>query len=351
MHLHHRAPALALLLALTTLLVATPADAGTRTKARADNATLAAGQSTMVRVLNNDSIAGPKTKARVKVTKAPAGITSTVKAKAVRLTVAATTAPGAYKVTYQVRDVRRRTATAVLRVTVTRPAAPPTTPPPTGDPSPTPTGDPSPTPTGTTTPTPTGTTLRDRVAALPVATEVRTGYDRDLFTHWNSGAIYGDGCDTRSEVLKAEAVVPVTTGTTCPLTTTRTGGGQWFSYYDNITTTDPSTFDIDHMVPLAESWDSGAHAWTPARREAFANDQTDPRSLVAVSASSNRSKSDQDPAEWLPTHTSATCTYVTDWVAVKTRWSLTVDTAEKNTLTTLANNCPTADVAVTLATN
>jgi hypothetical protein len=44
----------------------------------------------------------------------------------------------------------------------------------------------------------------------------------------------------------------------------------------------------------------GASAWTAARCEAYANDQGRPTSLIAVSVSSNRSKSDKDPADWLP---------------------------------------------------
>ncbi|MGW9372953.1 hypothetical protein ACWGVR_23335 [Streptomyces xanthophaeus] len=49
-----------------------------------------------------------------------------------------------------------------------------------------------------------------------------------------------------------------------------------------------------------DAWDSGASAWTPTRREAYANDQGRASSLVAVSARSNRRKADQDPAQWLP---------------------------------------------------
>ena len=66
--------------------------------------------------------------------------------------------------------------------------------------------------------------LRTLVADLPVATEVRTGYNRDLFPHWIDAD--GDGCNTRYEVLIAEATTrPVGSG--CQLT-----GGRWYSYYD-----------------------------------------------------------------------------------------------------------------------
>jgi len=46
-------------------------------------------------------------------------------------------------------------------------------------------------------------------------------------------------------------------------------GGQWYSYYYNATWSDQADHDIDHVVALAEAWDSGAAGWTTARRRAF----------------------------------------------------------------------------------
>ncbi|CAL9674121.1 hypothetical protein SUDANB176_07636 (plasmid) [Streptomyces sp. enrichment culture] len=83
---------------------------------------------------------------------------------------------------------------------------------------------------------------------------------------------------------------------------------------NQIWVTSASGLDIDHMVPLAESWDSGASAWTAQRREAYANDQGADASLVAVTARSNRSKADQDPAEWLPPAAGVHCRYVAEWL-------------------------------------
>ncbi|GAA2775231.1 hypothetical protein GCM10010521_62190 [Streptomyces rameus] len=85
------------------------------------------------------------------------------------------------------------------------------------------------------------------------------------------------------------------------------------------------------LVPLAEAWDSGASAWTAAEREAYANDLGDDRALIAVSAASNRSKADQDPSTWLPPAAGYRCQYATDWIADKTRWGLSIDTAESRT--------------------
>ncbi|WP_413754905.1 DUF1524 domain-containing protein [Streptomyces sp. MMBL 11-3] len=94
---------------------------------------------------------------------------------------------------------------------------------------------------------------------------------------------------------------------------------QWYSYYDGLTLTAPGGLDIDHTVPLAEARDSGASAWTTKRRKAYANDLDAERSLVAVTARTNRSKADQGPADWMPPLADALCTYATDWVATKLR--------------------------------
>ncbi|MGV9314005.1 HNH endonuclease family protein [Streptomyces sp. NPDC003691] len=168
---------------------------------------------------------------------------------------------------------------------------------------------------------------------LTVADEDRTGYQRDSFKHWNGG-LKPDGCNTRNEVLISEAVIAPTVGARCALT-----GGEWWSYYDDTTVTSAAALDIDHMVPLAEAWDSGADDWTAARREAYANDQGQAASLVAVTARSNRSKADQDPAQWLPPASDAICRYTSEWLATKLRWGLTVDTTEQTRLYELAADC------------
>ncbi|CAL9381123.1 hypothetical protein SUDANB121_01068 [Nocardiopsis dassonvillei] len=175
--------------------------------------------------------------------------------------------------------------------------------------------------------------LAEAVSALPVAEEGRAGYDRSLFPHWVDAD--RDGCSTRAEVLLEEAVTAPAVGEGC-----RISGGEWFSYYDGATVAEARLLDIDHMVPLAEAWDSGASQWSTARRRDFANDLGEPVALVAVTARENRAKADRDPAEWLPSDEGVHCRYAAEWTAVKTRWSLSVDAAEKDALLALAEGCP-----------
>ncbi|WP_241977831.1 cell wall-binding repeat-containing protein [Cryobacterium sp. TMS1-13-1] len=111
--------------------------------------------------------------------------------------------------------------------------------------------------------------------------------------------------------------------------------------------TNPSDVDIDHMVPLSEAWKSGAYAWTAEQRRAYANDLGLGASLVAVTDNVNQSKGDSDPASWMPPASSVTCRYATDWVLVKYRWNLSIDSAESTVLNgILAGGCGTASVDV-----
>ena len=166
---------------------------------------------------------------------------------------------------------------------------------------------------------------------LKVADELRTGYKRTLFKHWVGT---GNGCDSRKSVIISEAIVKPKVEPGCKLV-----GGEWLSIYDNTKVLDASQLDVDHMVPLAEAWDSGASAWDAKKKEMYANDQTDPRHLIAVTGASNRSKSDQDPADWMPTNKAYACEYLTNWVSIKVRWSLTVDKKEKDFIVAALKPC------------
>ncbi|MFJ7272818.1 hypothetical protein ACIQV3_40410 [Streptomyces sp. NPDC099050] len=84
--------------------------------------------------------------------------------------------------------------------------------------------------------------------------------------------------------------------------------------------------------------------WSAARREAYANDQNSPDTLIAVSAAFNRSKSDKDPAEWLPSDGGCHCTYAANWVGTKLRWDLAADENEVQALLGLAEDCPSTTV-------
>ena len=182
--------------------------------------------------------------------------------------------------------------------------------------------------------------LSTAITDLTTASEVRTGYSRSLFPHWIDAD--GDGCSTRNEVLIAEADDPVSVGGGCSLS-----GGRWYSYYDRVSWTNTADVDIDHMVPLAEAWDSGARSWSTSTRQAFANDLGDSRSLVGVTDNVNQAKGDGDIADWLPQYDR--CRYLREFVAVKHRWRLSANSAEKSAMQSLASGCTNTTITVTRA--
>lgn len=159
---------------------------------------------------------------------------------------------------------------------------------------------------------------------LPVEPEHEFGYERSKFVHWVDAN--SDGCDTRCEVLRAQRVE-------------RLDGlqhGGWLSIYDGYTTDDDSELDIDHVVSLKEAWESGAWNWSDRKRRDYANDVN---GLQAVSAASNRSKSDKDAALWQPSNRGAVCWFTQKTVEVKSDWGLSIDRAEKTALTNLLASC------------
>lgn len=168
------------------------------------------------------------------------------------------------------------------------------------------------------------------LTALKVAAEgSMTGYSREKFPHWIT--ISGT-CNTRETVLKRDGT-GVQAGSDCAPTS-----GSWTSPYDGAKWTEPADLDIDHMVPLAEAWRSGASAWTTARRQAFAND-LDSAQLWAVTDNVNQAKGDKDPALWKPPLASFRCMYARSWIDVKYRYGLTVDSSEKSALSGLLGAC------------
>lgn len=178
----------------------------------------------------------------------------------------------------------------------------------------------------------------DLLARLPVKGRAAlTGYERRLF-----GQTWADvdrnGCDTRNDVLRRDLTVhqlrPGTGG--CVVlagTLADPYSGQPVSFrrggVDDV--------EIDHVVALADAWVTGALAWSPQRRVAFAND---PVNLLAVSAAANRSKGESDAATWLPPNRAFRCRYAARQVTVKSKYGLWVTAAEGAALATVLRSCP-----------
>jgi hypothetical protein len=152
-----------------------------------------------------------------------------------------------------------------------------------------------------------------------------------------------DGCNQRDDVLLRDAVPGTTRVQQQGSCDHDVLAGTWHDPYTGRTLrfTDlkdlhqAEAIQIDHVVPLAEAWVSGARTWSRDRRETFANDLGE---LLAVDGPTNMSKGDGDPAAWRP-RKGYQCAYARRWIAVKLRYALAVDPAEKTALGQMLGYC------------
>jgi hypothetical protein len=168
------------------------------------------------------------------------------------------------------------------------------------------------------------------------------GYVRDAFgSDWVDTD--GDGCNQRDDVLLRDSVPGTTRVEQQGSCDHDVLAGTWHDPYTGRTLTftdlkdlrQAEAIQIDHVVPLAEAWVSGARRWRRARRAVFANDLDE---LLAVDGPTNMSKGDGDPASWRPRQ-GYQCAYARRWIAIKTRYALDVDPPEKAALERMLGSC------------
>jgi hypothetical protein len=162
-----------------------------------------------------------------------------------------------------------------------------------------------------------------------------SGYSREKFEHWSDAQEFGwdapDGsCDVRDAALIRDGE-NVVVGDGCKIES-----GTWVDPYTTTTYTDPQDIDIDHVVPLANAWRSGASAWNDDEREAYANA---PDVLLSVEDDANQQKGDKGPEVWKPPNKAIWCDYATRWIAIKYDYNLSVNPQEKDALTEMLDTC------------
>ena len=206
------------------------------------------------------------------------------------------------------------------------------------------------TPAGSPTPEPAPTPITTSTAvvlSLGVA-EIQADiprYDRDDWRHWLD--VDRDCQDARQEALVAESLSPVAFETEDDC---RVESGSWVGPYTGTTVTDPSTLDIDHMVPLANAHRSGGWEWDKERKAEYANSLDYDDHLIATTRSANRAKGSNGPEDWRPPDESYWCDYAIDWVTIKGEWGLTATQREAQALREMLELCPEETVLETHAT-
>lgn len=146
----------------------------------------------------------------------------------------------------------------------------------------------------------------------------------------------GDGEDTRVEVLDQESLTEVARASTG---SHKVVSGRWVCPYTGVVYDSASYLDIEHVVPLKEAHVSGGWAWPTAKKRRYSNYLGMRSHLQVVGRSSNRSKGDKRPDQWLPPYKQYRCAYVRDWYEIKRSWGLSMVASEKRFVDSVITAC------------
>lgn len=179
---------------------------------------------------------------------------------------------------------------------------------------------------------------QDAAAALSALTtrtdQASTPYLRSAFgTGW--GDPDGNGCDTGNDVLARDLTATHRAGDHCVVTS-----GKLLDPYVGRSVTARSvsgTIALDFVVPLADAWASGAHAWTDQQRRDFLDDA---RNLQAVQAATITKKRNRDASGYIPSSVRYRCTYIARQIGLKYHYRLSVTAAERAVMTDVLATCP-----------
>jgi hypothetical protein len=179
-------------------------------------------------------------------------------------------------------------------------------------------------------------------AAGPMA-----GYRRSLFgiswTDDNDDLDGHNGCDTRNDILRRDLVL-ITAIRACVVwsgTLHDPYTGRTIRFVHGRSTS--TAVQIDHVVALGNSWQTGSATWSMRKRVDFAND---PLNLLAVDGPTNEQKGDADAASFQPPNVAFDCAYVARQIAVKARYTLWVTLAEQAAMVATLSRCPGEPVPV-----
>ncbi|MFF4531546.1 HNH endonuclease family protein [Streptomyces sp. NPDC001407] len=183
----------------------------------------------------------------------------------------------------------------------------------------------------------------EQLDALPVRAHTSlSGYSREAFgPAWSDEGtveLSHNHCPTRDDILARDLEDVVRAKDGCTV-----ASGTLHDRYTGKTIRfqrGPRTslaVQIDHIVPLGLAWQSGARELTAGQRLNLAND---PGNLVAADGPANAAKGAKDASDWMPPRTDAHCWYAAAQVRVKTKYKLSVSSAEKMALRRVLQSCP-----------
>ena len=120
-------------------------------------------------------------------------------------------------------------------------------------------------------------------------------------------------------------------------------GDKFYEAYTGVYYDHPRDVQVDHIVAKREAHDSGGCAWAPSLRRAFAHDV---ENLALASPTLDLGvKAGRDAAEWMPDFNR--CWFAGMVVAVRLKYALTVDEAERDVLEEVLSGCESTELIFT----
>jgi hypothetical protein len=143
--------------------------------------------------------------------------------------------------------------------------------------------------------------------------------------------------NTRARVLIRSSETPVSFNASgCTVVS-----GQWHDPYSNREYTQASDIQIDHVVPLKNSYVSGAWKWDSQKRCLYGNFMSNEFHLLAVNGPDNMRKGEKTPEKFMPPNEAFACDYLAIWLKIKLIWNLAMTPGEAQAISELAkqNQC------------
>jgi len=163
----------------------------------------------------------------------------------------------------------------------------------------------------------------------------KTGYSRDQFS--DGWATIG-ACDMRNHILARDMInVKLRSASDCTVLSGTLNDVYTGKTIEFTRGANSSAVQIDHVVAISNTWQTGAQQLSREERYQLYND---PLELIAVDGPANNQKSDADAATWLPPNKDYRCRYVARQIAVKAKYRLWVTTAERDTMRRTLATCP-----------
>lgn len=143
----------------------------------------------------------------------------------------------------------------------------------------------------------------------------------------------GTCLNTRAKVLIRSSEIPVRMNSRgCAVVT-----GRWRDPYSNRYFEEARDLQIDHVVPLKNSYISGAWKWESDKRCLYANFLGNMFHLLAVNGPDNMRKGDRTPEGFMPPNPAYACEYLVNWLKIKLIWKLAMVPSEAQAISELVN--------------